>query len=67
MDDFATMNAACKPKFRNRHPIREPRLTSLDIATVPNPKPARVCVTVANLGRGAKVEIDCVAAVEEIT
>jgi hypothetical protein len=28
-----------------------------DIATIPNPKPARVCVTVAELGRGAKVFI----------
>jgi enamine deaminase RidA (YjgF/YER057c/UK114 family) len=30
---------------------------STDIATIPNPRPARVCVTVAELGRGAKVFI----------
>jgi hypothetical protein len=27
----------------------------MDIATIPNPKPARVCVTVSELGKGAKV------------
>ncbi|RSM08739.1 hypothetical protein CEP52_004442 [Fusarium oligoseptatum] len=31
------------------------------MATIPDPKPARVSVTVAELGGGAKVEIDCVA------
>ncbi|KAH7245334.1 Endoribonuclease L-PSP/chorismate mutase-like protein [Fusarium tricinctum] len=36
-------------------------MNTIYIATIPNPKPARVCVTVAELGRGAKVEIDCVA------
>ncbi|VUC37191.1 unnamed protein product [Clonostachys rosea] len=29
-----------------------------DIATVPDPKPARVCVTVSELGRGAKVGLN---------
>ncbi|KAG5747374.1 hypothetical protein H9Q70_009940 [Fusarium xylarioides] len=32
---------------------------------IPNPKPARVCVTVSELGKGAKVEIDCIAIVEK--
>ncbi|CAG9985147.1 unnamed protein product [Clonostachys byssicola] len=36
------------------------------IATVPDPKPARVCVSNVVLGRGAKVEIDCIAALEQI-
>ncbi|KAM0244233.1 hypothetical protein ACHAP5_006446 [Fusarium lateritium] len=36
-------------------------MNAIYIATVPDPKPARVCVTVAKLGRGAKVEIDCIA------
>ncbi|KAH6954453.1 Endoribonuclease L-PSP/chorismate mutase-like protein [Fusarium avenaceum] len=39
-------------------------INTIYIATMPNPKPARVCVTVAELGRGAKVEIDCVAIAE---
>ncbi|KAF4997120.1 hypothetical protein FDECE_12164 [Fusarium decemcellulare] len=34
------------------------------IEIVPDPKPARVCVPVAELGRGAKVEIDCTASIE---
>ncbi|KAI6758344.1 hypothetical protein HG530_010584 [Fusarium avenaceum] len=39
-------------------------MNTIYIATMPNPKPARICVTVAELGRGAKVEIDCVAIAE---
>ncbi|KAH7143554.1 Endoribonuclease L-PSP/chorismate mutase-like protein [Dactylonectria macrodidyma] len=32
---------------------------------VPDPKPARICVSVADLGLGAKVEIDCIAMVQD--
>ncbi|KAI9042022.1 RidA family protein [Aspergillus affinis] len=39
-------------------------MNAVYIASVPDPKPARVCVTVSELGRGAKVEIDCVAIAE---
>ncbi|KAH7466888.1 hypothetical protein FOMA001_g16194 [Fusarium oxysporum f. sp. matthiolae] len=40
-------------------------MNAVYIATIPNPKPARVCVTVSELGKGAKVEIDCIAIVEK--
>ncbi|KAL3455103.1 Endoribonuclease L-PSP/chorismate mutase-like protein [Aspergillus heterothallicus] len=36
-------------------------------ATVPDPKPARVCVGNAKLGKGAKVDIDCVASLDELS
>ncbi|KAH7151387.1 Endoribonuclease L-PSP/chorismate mutase-like protein [Fusarium sp. MPI-SDFR-AT-0072] len=52
INDFVAMNA------KNAD-------TAMDIATIPNPKPARVCVTVSELGKGAKVEIDCIAIVEK--
>ncbi|KAK2472932.1 hypothetical protein H9L39_15107 [Fusarium oxysporum f. sp. albedinis] len=40
-------------------------MNAVYIATIPNPKPARVCVTVSELGKGAKIEIDCIAIVEK--
>ncbi|KAH7159551.1 Endoribonuclease L-PSP/chorismate mutase-like protein [Dactylonectria estremocensis] len=34
-------------------------------AIVPDPKPARICVSVSDLGLGAKIEIDCIAIVQD--
>uniref|UniRef100_A0A8H7KAP1 Uncharacterized protein n=1 Tax=Bionectria ochroleuca TaxID=29856 RepID=A0A8H7KAP1_BIOOC len=63
VSDFAAMNAACK---NSNLEAAEHYLTMPDIAIVPDPKPARVCVSNVVLGRGAKVEIDCIAALEQI-
>lgn len=56
----------CRFRSHEHHLYVLPRLSlrntadnSADIATIPNPKPARVCVTVADLGRGAKVFVPC--------
>lgn len=56
----------CRFRSHEHHLYVLPRLSlfntadnSADIATIPKPKPARVCVTVADLGRGAKVYITC--------
>jgi hypothetical protein len=49
------MNAACK---NSNLEAAEHYLTMPDIAIVPDPKPARVCVSNVVLGRGAKVSFD---------
>ncbi|KAL7903860.1 Endoribonuclease L-PSP [Trichoderma velutinum] len=39
-------------------------MNAVYIATIPDPKPARACITVTELGKNAKVEIECTAYTE---
>ena len=52
MNDYAAMNETCMAVGSEYNPKH---LTLIDIATIPDPKPARTCVTVADLGKGANV------------
>lgn len=54
MADLAAVNAVCMNHLRKIGHKKDTHQPA-DIATVSDPKPARVCVAVAELGRGAKV------------
>jgi enamine deaminase RidA (YjgF/YER057c/UK114 family) len=53
--DFSAMNAVCTLFFLLSNQSDNYIDASADISMIPEPRPARICVTVSELGLGAKV------------
>lgn len=54
MHDLEEMNSVCK-YFHWKRDVDNLTQQLLDMSTIPDPKPARICMAVGGLGAGAKV------------